>query len=179
MRGHVPGLAVPRPLGSTLPGVYQEDAFTQRLTQAFDDVVAPVYETLDNLAAYVDPWLAPADYLDWLGGWVGAVIDETWDEGRRRAAIARAAELYRSRGTAMGLAAQVELVTGGTVEIVENGATAWSVDPGGALPGSAAPSLTVRIRVKDPATVDSARLDRLVAAAKPAHVPHTIEVVKG
>ena len=42
-------------------------------------------------------------------------------------------------GTAAGLAGQVEIQTGGTVEIMENGATSWSVDPGGELPGSAEP----------------------------------------
>ena len=39
------------------------------------------------------------------------------------------------RGTASGLGQQVEIYTGGTVEIVENGGTAWSIDPGGELPG--------------------------------------------
>ena len=179
MRGLVPGLGSPHPIGLTLPGLYQDDSLAQRWTQAFDEVAAPIHATLDNLSAYVDPWLAPDDFVEWLAGWVGAVVDETWDEHRRRAAVAQAADLYRSRGTAAGLAAQVELVTGGSVEIVENGATAWSVDAGGALPGSPAPSLTVRIRVADPKAVDTTRLDRLVAAAKPAHVPHAIEVVKG
>ncbi len=179
MRGLVPGLETPRPLGQALPGLYQEDDLAQRWTQALDGVVAPVYATLDSLSAYLDPWLAPDDFVEWLAGWVGAVVDETWDDHRRRAAVAQAADLYRSRGTAVGLAAQVELVTGGTAEIVENGATAWAVDPGGTLPGSPAPSLTVRVHVADPKAVDVARLDRLVAAAKPAHVPHTIEIVKG
>ncbi|HEY6058437.1 MAG TPA: phage tail protein, partial [Candidatus Limnocylindrales bacterium] len=131
MRGLVPGLRSPRPIVESLPGLYEDDAVAQQLTAAFDDVIAPVFATLDNLSAYIDPQLAPEDYLDWLAGWVGAVTDETWDEPRRRAAVSQAAALYRSRGTALGLAGQVELVTAGQVEIVENGATAWSVDPGG------------------------------------------------
>ena len=100
-------------------------------------------------------------------------------KGRRRAIVARAVELYRLRGTAAGLAGQVEIQTGGSVEIVENGATGWSVDPGGDLPGSPEPMVVVRVRVPDPKSVDATRLDALVAAAKPAHVMHRIELVKG
>jgi phage tail-like protein len=179
MRGIVDGLATPQPLGPALPGLYQEDLFAQRLMEAFDGALAPVFTTLDNLAAYLDPALTPDDFLDWLATWVAAVIDDTWDEARRRRSIAQAADLYRRRGTALGLAAQVELVTGGAVEVIENGATGWSIDPGVALPGTARASLTIRVKVPDPAAIDTARLDRLVASAKPAHVPHSIEVAKG
>ena len=179
MRGHVPGLLSPYPLGPALPALYQDDAFAQDFLGALDEVLAPVVSTLDNLTAYLDPKLAPDDFLGWLSGWVGMALDETWDEGRRREAIARAVDLYRMRGTAAGLAAQVEIQTGGAVEIIENGATAWSVDAGGELPGSAEPQVVVRVAVPDPKGVDAARLDALVTAAKPAHVMHRIEVVKG
>ena len=136
----------------------------------------PIHNSVDNLASYLDPWFAPDDFVDWLAEWVGAVIDGTWDLDRRRASVAHATELYGMRGTARGLAAQIELVTGGTVEIVENGAAAWTLNPSEPMPGTAQPSLTVRVSVADPSAVDAARLDRLVNTAKPAHVPHTIEV---
>jgi phage tail-like protein len=178
MRGFVPGLGNPHPYGPSLPALYQEDDFAQRFVSAFDDVIAPVQSSIDNLSAYLDPALAPEDFVEWLAEWVGAVIDGTWDVERRRASVAQAAELYRSRGTAKGLAAEVGLITGGTVEIVENGGTAWSLDPSKALPGTPQPNLVVRVSVADPTSVDVSRLDRLVAAAKPAHVPHTVEVVK-
>ncbi|MEI7745680.1 MAG: phage tail protein [Chloroflexota bacterium] len=179
MRALVPGLASAYPLGPTLPAIYQDDDFAQRFLDALDTVVAPIFSTLDNFDAYLDPWLAPDDFLGWLAGWVGIALDERWDDHRRRAIVARAVELYRMRGTAVGLAGQVEIQTGGSVEIAENGATAWSVDPGGALPGSPEPLVVVRVTVPDPKAVDTARLDALVAAAKPAHVLHRIELVKG
>lgn len=178
MRGLVPGLATPHPLGATLPGLYQDDEFAQRLLSGLDEVVAPILSTLDNLDSYLDPALAPDDFLDWLAGWVGIALDDSWDEGRRRAIVARATELYRMRGTAAGLAGQVEIQTGGTVEIVENGATGWSVDPGGELPGEAESLVVVRVTVPDPKAIDTARLDALVSAAKPAHVLHRIEIMK-
>jgi len=178
MRGYVRGLGSAHPIGPSLPSLYQDDEFAQRFVSAFDDVLAPIQSSLDNLSAYLDPNLAPDDFVDWLAEWVGAVIDGTWDVERRRASVARAAELYRSRGTARGLAAQVELVTGGEVEIIENGAAQWAFDPATALPGAAQADLLVRVSVPDPKTVDVGRLDRLVATAKPAHVPHRVEVVK-
>lgn len=179
MRGLVEGLPSPHPLGPTLPALYQDDDFAQRMLGGLDEVLAPIFATLDNLDAYLDPWTTPPDFLRWLAGWVGVTLDDTWDEGRRRAVVARAAELYRMRGTAASLAAQVKIQTGGAVEIIENGATSWSVDPGGDLPGSADPLVVVRVTVPDPKAIDGQRLDALVMAAKPAHVPHRIEIVKG
>jgi phage tail-like protein len=179
VRGGLVGLGSPYPLGPTLPAIYQDDDFAQRMLDALDQVIAPIYSTIDNFHAYLDPWLAPDDFLEWLALWVGIGLDESWDEARRRTVVARAVELYRMRGTAAGLAGQVEIQTGGSVEIVENGATGWSVDPGGEMPGSPEPLVVVRVTVPDPRSVDATRLDALVAAAKPAHVMHRIELVKG
>jgi len=178
MRGLVDDLGTPRPLGPELPGIYQEDAFAQSMLGAFDRVLAPVLSTLDNLDAYLDPRLTPEDFLAWLAGWVGMTIDETWSPERRRAAVGRAVELYRMRGTAAGLAQQVEIYTGGRVEIEENGGTGWSIDPGGELPGAPEPVVVVRVFVPDPKAIDPLRLDTLVGTAKPAHVEHRIEIVK-
>jgi phage tail-like protein len=176
-RAAVPALINPHPLGGSLPALYQEDEFAQSLTSGLDAVLAPIFSSLDNLEAYLDPGLAPEDFLDWLGGWVGLVVDETWPLDRRRAFISRAHELYRMRGTAKGLAAHVELFSGGQVEIDEPGGTSWSVTTGTAPPGSTGFNVVVRVRVDDPATVDQPRLNALVAAAKPAHLTHRVEVV--
>jgi phage tail-like protein len=177
MRGMVEGLVSPHPLGAGLPALYQEDTFAQGLTSALDEVLAPIFATLDGLPSYLDPAIAPADFLDWLSGWVGVTLDETWPLARRRQLVADAAQLYRSRGTVAGLAAQVAIYTGGEVAVEDNGAAAWSATSGGSVPGKAAPLLKVRVTVDDPNAVSLARLEALVATAKPAHVPHTIEVV--
>lgn len=178
MRGLVGGLHNPHPLGTALPAVYQEeDRFAMRLTAAFDDVLAPIISTLDNLPAYFAPSLTPEDFLSWLADWVAFDLDETWSIDRRREAVARAVDILRRRGTSIGLAHEVELVTGGEVEIIENGGTAWSLDPMSAMVGAPKPALIVRVRVDDPARIDADRLDRLIAAAKPAHVPHRVEIL--
>jgi phage tail-like protein len=173
----VPGLASAFPIVETLPALYQEDDLTRRLTDALDEVLAPAISTVDNLSAYLDPSLTPDDFLEWLGGWVAALLDETWPIERRRAFVAQAADLHRRRGTLAGLADHVRVFTDGLVEIVEPGGATWSATNGGTLPGGSARTLHVRVTVATSSDVDPARLDALVAAAKPAHLRHTVEVV--
>ena len=167
----------PYPLGLMLPALYHEDDLAQRFTAALDDVLLPVLVTLDSLEAYIDPDLTPADFLEWLGSWVGMAIDETWPLERQRAVVAQAVELYRWRGTIRGIRALVAVFTGIEPEIGETGGVAWSGVPGGSIPGEADARMTVRVRVADPKAVDVARLDAIVAAAKPAHVAHEVEVL--
>ncbi len=91
--------------------------------------------------------------------------------------MTQAADLHRRRGTVAGLADHVRVFTDGDVEVLENGGASWSSTSGGALPGGPARSLHVRVTVRKTSDVDSARLEALVAAAKPAHLGHTVEVV--
>ena len=176
-RGDLPGRPTPHPIGQRLPAVYLEDAFAQRFTGGLDDVLSPVFLVLDNLAAYVDPLVAPDDFVEWLAGWVGVELDETWPDRRRRAVVDAAVVAHRRRGTARGLAEHVRLVAGVDVELVESGGAVWSATPGAAPPGVDPPHVTVRIGVPDPAAVDRVRLDRAVREAVPAHVTYAVEVV--
>ncbi|MEE6272899.1 phage tail protein [Georgenia wangjunii] len=178
MRGVVPGLVSPVPVAQRMPAVYQEDDFLQRFVRAFDDALAPVFLSLDGLAGYVDPALAPPDFLDWLAEWVGIEVDESWSVERRRHIVAGAADLHRRRGTVQGVVDAVRLAVGGRVEVTDNGGSAWSPVSGGAVPGAPDPWLHVRVAVPDPSTVDRRRLEAVVAGVKPAHVPHTIDVVE-
>jgi phage tail-like protein len=184
----IEGLASPHPVGAALPALYrQEEAgFTQRFVSSFDDALAPVFCTLDNFGAYLDPALAPADFLGWLGGWLGLVLDETWTREQRRRLLERAGELFSWRGTVRGLSELIELTTGATPEIVESGGVAWSADPDQPPPGQAEPLLIVRVHATAPVGaapegraegVDLRRLEALVAVARPAHVPFSVEVI--
>lgn len=178
MRGLVDGLESPHRIGDTLPALYRTDDMAQRLVSAMDAALAPVFASLDGFEAYLDPIYAPEDFLDWLAGWVGITLDHTWPLERRRMMVASAVDLYRLRGTAAGLASQVAIYTGGQVEIVESGAAGWSRVPNAAIPGEATPTLTVRVTLRDSKAISAARLDALVAASKPAHVPHKVEIVE-
>jgi phage tail-like protein len=178
MRGTVLNLESPQPLGPMLPAIYQEDEFSMRFVAGFDDVLAPVLLVLDCLIDYFDPALTPTDFLDWLASWVGIEVDESWATERRRAAVATAVEMYRMRGTISGLRANLEVLSGGTVEITDSGGVAWSTSPMGSLPGQDSPRLAVRVTVPDASERTHKAIDSIVATAKPAHVVHRVEVVE-
>jgi phage tail-like protein len=178
----VPGLPAPYRIADLLPSVYQElDPFVLRFTAGLDDVLAPVLATLDCLDAYVDPMLAPEDFLDWLAGWVGAVLDENAPLALRRVAVSRAAELHRSRGTVAGLRTSLELLTGARVEVADSGGVSWSSAPSGSSgspDGDAAAWVAVRVELPPGSAVSDRVISAAVTAAKPAHVQHSVEVVR-
>jgi phage tail-like protein len=178
MRGPLPGLGTPHPLGRRLPALYQDDDFVQQLLAGLDEVLSPVLCTLDNLDSYFDARLTPEDFLEFLAGWLGVELDETWPVERRRAVVAGAAGAYRLLGTVRGLRTAVSRLVDGDVEVEDSGGAAWSERGGGRLPGRSEPELVVRVRVADPASVPVERLESVVSAAKPAHVAHRIEVAK-
>ncbi|MFF9479307.1 phage tail protein [Streptomyces sp. NPDC014733] len=182
MRGSVDGLVSSAPLGPMLPAVFADDALAQDFVAGLDEVLAPIVNVLDCLDSYFRPSLAPADFTRWLGWWVGADTDGIDDgdaagEARLRAAVAAAAHLHRVRGTRRGLAETVRLAFGVAPEISESGAAAWSARPRGPAPGERRPRLHVTLRLPAPTTADTHRLDALVAAARPAHMPYTVEVL--
>ncbi len=177
MRGLVKGLPTPRPIGAELPAALQEDEFCQRMMSAFDEVLAPLFSTLDCFDSYLDPDLAPYDFVDWMASWVGVDIDETWTLERRRRLIEDAVLLYRTRGTAAGLAAHINLYAGVTPEIQDSGGCDWSQTPDSPMPGSPDPRLVVRLRVGDLADVRQSTVNRIVASCRPAHLPYHLEVL--
>ncbi|MFC6088388.1 phage tail protein [Saccharothrix lopnurensis] len=166
----------PHPLADRLPAVYLEDLFTQRFLAALDEVLEPVFTVLDGFAAYLDPRLAPEDFLEWLAHWVALDVGEGWSPARRRLLVARAVELHRWRGTRRGLAEHVALMTGGQVEVGDSGGVTSTDRPG--LPvAEDAPRVAVRVRVARPDEVDRTRLRAAIASAVPAHVEVDLEVV--
>ncbi|HEY3263330.1 MAG TPA: phage tail protein [Pseudonocardiaceae bacterium] len=177
MRSSVLGLPVALPLGSLLPSIYQsDDEFIMRFMSGLDEVLAPVLSTLDCLTSYVDPRLAPADFLDWLANWVGLEITfGDTDLARMRLAVAEAVRLYRLRGTPAGLREHLELITGGLVEIADSGGVVASGTPDTPLPGEDTPRLAIRVTGASDALAPL--VDAVVRASKPAHVRHVVEVV--
>ena len=134
-RGQLDGLGVRTPIGQALPAMFHDDAFAQRLCDGLDAVLAPVPSTIDNFWAYLDPALAPIDFVEWLAAWVGLELDQTWPEERRRELVAQAIKLYERRGTAEGLADLIELYVGVRPTVEDSGGVAWSAAPGADLPG--------------------------------------------
>jgi phage tail-like protein len=179
VRGLVAQLATPRPLIDSLPGIYQEDETSRSLTGVFDDALAPILSTIDNFAAYLDPAIAPADFLDWLAAWVGIQPDETWPVERTRAIVALAVALYRKRGTAAGLAMHVRLLGAADVDVKDSGGATWSKKPNSTPPGDGSYRLTVNVTPPKKGKLDKARINALIASAKPAHVVHEVTFADG
>jgi phage tail-like protein len=176
MRGSVDGLGSSTPIATMLPAVFADDDLAQRFVAGLDDVLAPVLNVLDCLDAYFDPALTPLDFAQWLSTWIGAETDGTEPEARLRAAVAAAARLHRVRGTRRGLSEAVRLAFGTEPEISESGGATWHARPLGPVPGTPRPHLHVTLRLPGPTPADTHRLDALVAAARPAHMPYTVTV---
>jgi phage tail-like protein len=179
MRGTVERLATPRALVEQLPAALQEDDFCTRMTSAFDEVLAPIFNVLDCFPSYLDPQLAPQDFVEWLASWVGVDIDETWTLERRRRLIQDAVALYRVRGTAAGLSAHVRLYAGASPEIRDSGGCTWSQSANSEFPGSAQPHLKVRLRLDDESAIRRSTVTRIIDANRPAHVPFEVEILVG
>jgi phage tail-like protein len=179
-RGTVTDVPITRPIVRELPAIYQDGMFITEFTGGLDQVVAPAMSVLDCLHAYIDPAVAPADFVAWLGGWVGVTLQEDWTLERRRTFVARAAELFARRGTAHGLRDEVELYSGGSAEIVDPGGV-WTsgvpTDPADRA-GRRRDDRTVQVTVdvEDGSAINWPALQELIRDAVPAHLPVEIEL---
>lgn len=178
-RAAVPGLPSRYPIGEQLPALYADDDFAQRFTAGLDTVLAPVFATLDNLPAYLDPRVTPADFLAWLASWVGAADDPQWPVELRREAVVRAVELHRWRGTRRGLVEGLRLALGVHAEVTGDGGAAWSSAAGADLPPEPPSEPLVRVWPGREARVDVDRVREIVRAMCPVHTVCRVEVLPG
>jgi len=178
-RAAVPGLPSRYPIGEQLPALYADDDFAQRFTAGLDTVLAPVFATLDNLPAYLDPRVAPDDFVDWLVTWVGAESDPRWPLALRREAVVRAVELHRWRGTRRGLTEALRLALGVHAEVTGDGGAAWSATPGADLPAPSDTGPLVTVRPGGDVPVDPARVHEIVRAMCPVHTLCRVEILPG
>lgn len=152
-----------------LPNAYSDYAFMGGFLNIFEALWLPLDRQIDQLYAYFDPLLTPAEFLPWLGTWVDLVLDENWPESRRRMLIENAADLYRRRGTAGALRDYLAIYLGTTPTIVEDG------------PEGNPFHFSVTIRVGDdrnPDSFDQDRVRRIIDEEKPAHTIYTLTVTK-
>jgi phage tail-like protein len=151
-----------------VPALFHEDPLFLGLCAAFDELLGPVVTALDCFAAYLDPWLAPDDFLAWLGTLVGVGVSadigadgdaEADASDRQRALIAGAVRAYQARGTAAGLrdvVATAAHLPAEQVSVAESGSVTWSDRPGAAIAPPLHPVVTITVVVpagRDPASV--------------------------
>jgi phage tail-like protein len=154
MRGAVSD-AGPVPVGAAyrtsrpVPAFFHEDPLFLELCAAFDEMLGPFVLALDCFSAYLDPWLAPADFLGWLGGLVGAQQGPE-PELAWRAHVAGAVRGYRARGTVQGLRAAAAAAAGvpdKQVSLTETGAVTWADTPGTAVSPAFDPTVVITVKV--------------------------------
>jgi phage tail-like protein len=169
--GDVPAGAAYRVSGP-VPSLYHEDPLFLELCGALGELLSPVVTALDCFSAYLDPWLAPEDFLGWLAGLVGVELDGIGPVARRRALIAGAVAGYRVKGTVAGLRACAADAAGVPIEQVrigEGGGVTWAQTSGTAPVRPYDPVVLLTITV--PAGRDRAALAGAVRDAVSACLP--------
>ena len=96
-----------------LPAVYREDRASASLLDRWlanpEGLLTALEGRIERVESLFDTRTAPPEYLDWLAGWLGAVLDPSWDDARRRLFLGHAELLFRWRGTVPGLTAALRL----------------------------------------------------------------------
>lgn len=167
-----------------LPGIYQDDSFTQRFLMIFESVLGPIDRTIAALPLFTEPEMTPEEFLPWLAQWVALTLDHSWPVDRQRAMIAHAVEIYRWRGTRRGLKLHIQCYTGhepiiqeyrsGFVLGKESG-LAWTTQLLNSPPN---PLLfVVTAPVRNPRAVNAAILRQIIEEDKPAHTTYRLRVV--
>jgi P2-related tail formation protein len=114
---------------------------------------------------------APAEFLEWLSGWVTLTLRENWREEERRRILAEIVPSYRRRGTPDGLKQVLAAFTGvspNAITIVEtDGTSGW-------------PPHYFEVLVKVPGVTDLARwrgvLEPILDMEKPAHTHYRLQL---
>lgn len=152
-----------------LPPPYQEAEFIGRFLMIFESILGPIEGTIDQIAHYFDPRLAPEPLLRWLASWLGVALDEHLSLRQQRELVKSAALLYRWRGTRRGLSEYLRICTGAEPLIVE---------PGDRIAGAELPPFVfaVILDVPDPDQVDRTLIERIIDAQKPAHTSYVLEI---
>lgn len=100
-------------LNRYLPDIYGQDQLSASFLDRFLGNVEGLYTALEdkiaNAQLLFDTRTTPAEFLDWLGAWLGAFMDPVWDDERKRLFIDNAVLLFRWRGTSLGLLTMLRL----------------------------------------------------------------------
>ena len=173
----VADLVSARPMLTLLPAIFQEDEFASRWLEAFDVVTSPIDVSLDCFASYLDPSIAPEDFLIWVGSWLGSEPDEDLPLDRRRSLVGRLVDIYGRRGTADSICELIELQLPASCEVIEGGGAQASGTPGTPLPGRAVGVFVVRVTASEGVLSDHQRRRArlIVDATRPAHLPAVVE----
>jgi phage tail-like protein len=96
-----------------LPAVYRDDVVSASFLDRFLANVEGFYTVLEGKIEQVqtlfDTRTIPAEYLDWLGSWLGLTLDLGWSEATRRLVVSHGPQMFRQRGTRNGMIRAIRL----------------------------------------------------------------------
>lgn len=96
-----------------LPAAYREDAGSAWFLDRFLSNVEGSFTELEGRIAAAqmlfDTRTVPPELLEWLAGWMGAALDASWSEAKRRFFLANALRMFAGRGTRDGLVRALRL----------------------------------------------------------------------
>lgn len=156
-----------------LPAMYREDDFTARFLHIFEDILQPIETMVDTMHFRFDPAMTDASFLPWLYTWIGIIVDERWPEERRRQLLTSAVELYRWRGTKIGLQEYLRIYTGVVPQIIEPSGTGKTQTVHASI---GLHQFIVEIEGTARDTVDKDIVKAIIESQKPAHTTYILKM---
>ena len=98
-----------------LPALYQDETnsalFLERFLANMEGIYSVIEGKIEQVQTMFDVCTIHSEYLDWLAGWFGVILDPAWDENRSRLFMSHIMQLFRERGTPAGLSHAIRLST--------------------------------------------------------------------
>ncbi|MCP4133336.1 MAG: PASTA domain-containing protein [bacterium] len=92
----------------------------RRFLWIFQSVLNSINIKLDHIDTYFNPLEAPKEFFQWLASWFAISLDYAIPEEKMRLLVKEAVNLYRWRGTAIGIAKFLEIITGVMPKVIQN-----------------------------------------------------------
>lgn len=179
-----------------LPEIYAGDDFLGQYLAAFEKILLRngdaggergIEQKIEGVADYFDPLETPAEFLEWLSGWVALSLRADLDEFRQREFIRNAVRLYHLRGTKKGLEESVSIYTRLGASITETAEPFQLEKEGGSRVGvhtmleGGAPfvfRVLINLSTTDPAEIKrhSDVVTAILSMEKPSHTQFLLEV---
>jgi len=143
-----------------LPDIYHTD-FLSRFLAIFESILTPIEWNIDNFDLYLEPGTTPTEFIPWLANLFQISFDPTWREEQRRELLEQAHNIFARRGTQWALNRVLEIYTGFTPEIIDQGE---KQDPF---------TFSVKLPISKKET-NPELIEALINANKPAHTTYEI-----